>query len=122
MPAYGSGAVVCSWSLLFAAIIAVVRQKFHLSTCSNLRSRLLEYRWGAPNSETMRRLAKELVGLKLDCIFTHTTVSSVAMQQETRDIPIVFVQVSDPVGSGLVASLSRPERNATGFTETGADT
>jgi hypothetical protein len=36
----GSGAVVCSWSLLFTAIIAVVRQKLHLSTCSNLRSRL----------------------------------------------------------------------------------
>jgi putative tryptophan/tyrosine transport system substrate-binding protein len=82
----------------------------------------IEYRWGAPNSETMRRLAKELVGLDLDCIFTHTTVSSVAMQEETKDIPIIFVQVSDPVGSGLVASLSRPERNATGFTETGADT
>lgn len=82
----------------------------------------IEYCWGAPNAETQARFAKQLTAKGLDAILTHTTVSSVAMKNETSSVPIVFVQVSDPVNSRLVVSLSRPEGNVTGFTETGADT
>jgi putative ABC transport system substrate-binding protein len=64
----------------------------------------------------MRTLAKELVGLQPDVIFTGATPATAAVQRETRTIPIVFAVVSDPVGSGFVAGLSRPGGNTTGFT------
>ena len=60
-------------------------------------------------------LAKELVNLQPDLIVGHSTPVVAALQQETRHIPIVFVTVSDPVGSGFVASLPRPGGNMTGF-------
>jgi nucleoside-diphosphate-sugar epimerase len=64
----GSGAVVCSWSLLFTAIIAVVRQKLHLSTFSNLRSRL-SFGISGPEAMTIAAMAETLakvLGIKLD--------------------------------------------------------
>jgi putative ABC transport system substrate-binding protein len=64
----------------------------------------------------LRAFAKELVALKPDVIFAVTTLSVAALLQETRTLPIVFAQVSDPVGSGFVASLARPGGNVTGFT------
>ena len=104
------------------ARIAIFRSELEKLGWTEGRNIRIDYRWGAPNSETMHHLAKELVASDLDCILTHTTVSSVAMHEETHDVPIVFVQVSDPVSSGLVASLARPEHNATGFTDAAADT
>jgi XapX domain-containing protein len=66
MPVYGSGAVVCSWSLLFAAIIAVVRQKLHLSSCTDFRGRLLyglvKVRSPAPPAIALLGLLGMLVG------------------------------------------------------------
>jgi len=59
-------------------------------------------------------LAKELVALQPDAIFTHATSLVVALQRESRTIPIVFAGLSDPIGSGLVASLPRPGGNVTG--------
>ncbi len=59
--------------------------------------------------------AAELVGLAPDIILTHTTVATDEVRRLTRAIPIVFVVVSDPVGSGFVASLPRPGGNITGF-------
>jgi putative tryptophan/tyrosine transport system substrate-binding protein len=59
--------------------------------------------------------AEELVGLQPDIILTNSTPMTVAIQRETRTIPIVFVNVSDPVASGIVASLNRPGGNITGF-------
>jgi ABC-type uncharacterized transport system substrate-binding protein len=64
----------------------------------------------------MQRFAKELVGLRPDVILAHTTPATLAVHQETRTIPIVFVQVVDPIASGFVASFSRPGGNVTGFT------
>jgi putative tryptophan/tyrosine transport system substrate-binding protein len=64
----------------------------------------------------MQALAKELVELKPDCILGHSTPVVTALMQATRTIPIVFVSVADPVGSGFVASLARPAGNMTGFT------
>ncbi len=60
-------------------------------------------------------LARELVALQPDVIFAYTTSITAALQRESRTIPIVFAQVSDPVGSGLVASLVRPGGNLTGL-------
>ena len=66
--------------------------------------------------ELMQRFAKEFVGLQPDLILTSSTPATAAMLQQTRTIPIIFVWVADPVGSGFVASLPRPGGNVTGFT------
>jgi putative tryptophan/tyrosine transport system substrate-binding protein len=60
--------------------------------------------------------AKELVDLHPDVIFVNSTAATAALQRETRTIPIVFVNVVDPVGAGFVAGLPRPAGNITGFT------
>ena len=63
----------------------------------------------------MPRFAKELVALRPDVILSQTTPTTAALLQQTRTIPIVFALVSDPVGSGFVASYRRPGGNVTGF-------
>ena len=63
----------------------------------------------------MQVSAKELVGLQPDIILTETTPATVALQRETRTIPIVFVGLADPVASGIVAALNQPGGNITGF-------
>ena len=75
----------------------------------------LELRWSAGNSNRIRTLAKELVGLRPDVILSQTTQVTSALARETRTIPIVFVTVGDPVASGFVANLARPGGNITGF-------
>jgi len=75
-----------------------------------------DVRWAAADNELMQRFAKELVALQPDLIFTSSTPATAAMLQETHTIPVIFVLVADPVGSGYVASLPRPGGNATGFT------
>jgi ABC-type uncharacterized transport system substrate-binding protein len=75
----------------------------------------IEYRWAAGDADRMRTLAKELVGLQPDLIVGHTTQVVSALQKETSTTSIVFVVVSDPVGSGFVASLPHPGGNITGF-------
>ena len=64
----------------------------------------------------MRTYAAELVALAPDIIVAHAPPPLAAVQQQTRSLPIVFVQVADPVGGGFVASLARPGGNTTGFT------
>ena len=76
----------------------------------------IEIRWAAADIELMKRFAKELVTLQPDLILTSSTPATAAMLQQTRTIPIIFVIVADPVGSGFVASLPQPGGNATGFT------
>jgi putative ABC transport system substrate-binding protein len=75
----------------------------------------MDYRWGAGNVERYRTLAEELVALAPDVILGNGTATVTALQKVTRTIPIVFANIVDPVGSGLVASLARPGGNATGF-------
>jgi putative ABC transport system substrate-binding protein len=75
----------------------------------------MDLRWAGDDINRIRALAQELVGLKPDIIVTDTTPATVALQRETRTIPIVFVNVSDPVASGIVARLDRPIGNITGF-------
>ena len=76
----------------------------------------IDTRWVTPdNVELMRRFAKELVALQPDLILSHNTPTTAALLQQTRTIPIVFALVSDPVGSGFVASIPQPGGNVTGF-------
>jgi putative ABC transport system substrate-binding protein len=75
----------------------------------------IEYRWGASDLGRIQAAARELVGLNPDLLVGQTTPATAALQRETRTIPIMFVVVSDPVGSGFVASLPRPGGNITGF-------
>jgi putative ABC transport system substrate-binding protein len=79
---------------------------------SNVR---IDIRWGAGDVHRIRALAHELVGLQPDIILTNAIPATVAVQRETRTIPIVFASVSDPVASGIVARLDRPGGNITGF-------
>jgi putative ABC transport system substrate-binding protein len=80
------------------------------------RNRKIDIRWAAADVELMKRFAKELVTLQPDLILTSSTPAAAAMLQQTRTIPVIFVLVADPVGSGFVASLPQPGGNATGFT------
>jgi len=70
---------------------------------------------GGADINRIRTLARELVGLQPDIILANTTPVTVAIQRETRTIPVVFVNVSDPVASGIVPRLDRPSGNITGF-------
>jgi putative tryptophan/tyrosine transport system substrate-binding protein len=82
---------------------------------SDGRNLRMDVRWAAGNLDRVGTYAKELVGLQPDVILADSTPQTAALQRETQTIPIVFVIVSDPVGSGFVARLSRPGRNLTGF-------
>ena len=75
----------------------------------------MDLRWGGGDINRIRALAQELVGLQPDIILTNGTPATVALQRETRTIPIVFANVGDPVASGIVARLDRPSGNITGF-------
>jgi len=88
-------------------------QKLGWSQGRNLR---IDYRWAGNDEARLRSYAAELVGAAPDVIFSATGLALVALKRETRSLPIVFVQVSDPVKLGFVATLARPGGNITGFT------
>jgi putative ABC transport system substrate-binding protein len=79
------------------------------------RNMRLDVRWAGSDVGRIQALAKELIDLKPDVVVAHSTSVVVELQRQTKSIPIVFFFVSDPVGSGVVASLPRPGGNATGF-------
>ncbi len=79
------------------------------------RNTLIDYRWAAAEPTLMQTFAKELVDLQPDVILASTTPVVAAVARETGTIPIVFVVVSDPIGSGFVESLPRPGGDITGF-------
>src|SRR5256885_11413635 len=76
----------------------------------------IDYRWGAGDADNMRKYAAELVALAPDVILASGTATVAPLLQATRTVPIVFVQVTNPVGAGFVDSLARPGGNTTGFT------
>jgi putative tryptophan/tyrosine transport system substrate-binding protein len=80
---------------------------------SNVR---IELRWSGYDRDRIKTLAKELVDLRPDVILGQTTPVIGALARETQTIPIVFVTVSDPIGSGFAANLAHPGGNITGFT------
>jgi putative ABC transport system substrate-binding protein len=76
----------------------------------------VDTRWATPDdAESRQRFAQELVALQPDLILSHGTPATATLLQQTRTIPIIFAGVSDPVGSGFVASFPRPGGNVTGF-------
>ena len=75
----------------------------------------IDYRWGAGSVDRMHMQAKELVRLNPNVLVGISTLATAALQNETHTIPIVFALVSDPVGSGFVASLAHPGGNITGL-------
>jgi putative ABC transport system substrate-binding protein len=75
----------------------------------------VHYRFSSGELDRYPAIAKELVGLQPELIVTQTTPITIALQRETRTIPIVFTRVSDPVGAGFVSSLARPGGNLTGL-------
>jgi putative ABC transport system substrate-binding protein len=75
----------------------------------------MDLRWTGDDISRIRALAQELVGLQPDIILVNGTQTTATLQRETRTIPIVFVNVSDPVASGFVAALNQPGGNITGF-------
>jgi putative tryptophan/tyrosine transport system substrate-binding protein len=75
----------------------------------------IDTRWATADVESIQRFAKELVALQPELVVSTSTPSTASLLQQTRTIPIIFTNVSDPVGSGFVASLPRPGGNATGF-------
>ena len=75
----------------------------------------MDFRWVGGDIIRIQGLAQELVRLQPDIILTSSTPATVALQRETRTIPIVMVGVAEPVASGFVARLDRPGGNTTGF-------
>jgi putative tryptophan/tyrosine transport system substrate-binding protein len=76
----------------------------------------IEYRWAGTDAVHIRSAAAELVELKPDAIIAVTPLGLAPLQQMTSTIPIVFLQISDPVSSGFVTNLAKPDGNITGFT------
>jgi putative ABC transport system substrate-binding protein len=97
------------------ARLAAFREGLERSGWSEGRNVRIDYRFAANNPDQYQPLAKELVSLQPDVFLAYATPVAAAFQRESRTTPIVFVSVSDPVGSGLVASLARPGGNLTGF-------
>jgi putative ABC transport system substrate-binding protein len=84
---------------------------------TNGRNVRMDLRWAGGDINRIRAFAQELVRLQPDIILANSTPPTVALQRETRTIPIVFANVSDPVASGIVSRLDRPSGNITGFAD-----
>jgi putative tryptophan/tyrosine transport system substrate-binding protein len=98
------------------ALIAAFReglQKLGWAEGQNIR---IDTRWAVSDVEAMQRFANELIALQPDLILSGNTPTTASLLQQTHTIPIIFVSVSDPVGSGFVANFARPSGNVTGFT------
>jgi len=79
------------------------------------RNARIEIRWGAGDPERIRRYAAELVALEPDVILAVSSAATGPLLRATRTVPIVFVQVAEPVAAGFVETVARPGGNATGF-------
>jgi ABC-type uncharacterized transport system substrate-binding protein len=99
------------------ANIAAFRESLLKLGWAEGRNTRIDIRWPIPaDVESMQRFAKELVALQPDVILSHITPTTAALLKHTRTIPVVFATVSDPVGSGFVATFQQPGGNVTGFT------
>ena len=100
----------------FQAFLQVFRRRIHELGWRDGDNVRIDYRWTAGIVERFRTGAKELVALRPDVILADATPSIAALRGETQTIPIVFVTVNDPLGSGFIASFARPGGTITGFT------
>jgi putative tryptophan/tyrosine transport system substrate-binding protein len=98
------------------ADVEAFRQELQKLGWTDGRDLRIDYRWAALNAEAMERFAKELLALQPDLILSQSTPTTLTLLHQTHTVPIIFAAVADPVGSGFVASLSRPGGNVTGFT------
>jgi putative ABC transport system substrate-binding protein len=94
------------------SVLQDVLQKLGWTKDRNLK---IEARWSTPDPDELRRSAQELIALRPEVVIALGTPRTAALLHQTRSIPIVFANVSDPVGAGFVASLARPGGNLTGF-------
>jgi ABC-type uncharacterized transport system substrate-binding protein len=97
------------------ARLAAFRQAILEMGWTDGRNVRLDIRWGAANADDLRKYAVELVGLAPDVILAGGNAPVERLLQTTRTVPVVFAIALDPVGSGIVESLSEPGGNATGF-------
>jgi putative ABC transport system substrate-binding protein len=97
------------------AYVLAMREKLESLGWVENRNIRIDYRWAGGDSEKARAFAKELIAMTPSVIVTSTNQVTETVRRETRNIPIVFASLGDPVGSGLVASLNRPGGNVTGF-------
>jgi putative ABC transport system substrate-binding protein len=97
--------------------VAAVRESLQKLGWIEGRNIQIDTRYAGGSADRMRALAMDLTQLNPDVIFASATASLAALQKATSTIPIVFAQVTDPVGAGFVRSLARPGGNITGFTQ-----
>ena len=97
------------------ARLLALAQELAQSGWTNGRNVRMDLRWGATDPERIRSYAAELIALAPDVIVATGSAAVGSLLQGTRAIPIVFVQVAEPVGAGFVETLPRPGGNATGF-------
>ena len=95
--------------------IAIFKQRLQELGWRDGQNVRIDYRWGDADPGRIQALAKELVDLHPDVLVGHSTPSAKGLLNQTRSIPIVFLTVTDPLGQGLVSSLSHPAGNITGF-------
>jgi putative ABC transport system substrate-binding protein len=98
------------------ARIGALRQGLEKLNWIEERNYQLDYRWTTDDADQLRAAAAKLVQSAPDVIVVNSTVMLAALKKETQTLPVVFVQVPDPVAGGFVASLARPDGNITGFT------
>ena len=96
--------------------IAAFRQALHALKWVEGNNLHIDIRWGTGDAARIKAYAAELVSLAPDVILGTNTPTARALKQATETIPIVFAGLSDPIGDGIVASLSKPGGNITGFT------
>jgi putative ABC transport system substrate-binding protein len=98
------------------ALVAALHQALAEFGWVDGRNLRVDHRWAAGDPRRLTAFAKELLGLQPDVVVGHTTPSVIALRNDTETIPIVFVQISDPIGTGFITNLARPGGNITGFT------
>src|SRR3974390_1612931 len=116
------GLLGSSTALIESQRVAAFVQRLHQLGWIENRNVVIEYRWAEGRQERFAEIAAEFVQLKVDLIVAPTTPAVMAAKQATSLIPIVIATADDPVGTGLVASLSRPGGNVTGLSNQISDT
>jgi len=98
------------------AFLAAFREEFEKLGWMEGRNIWIDTRWvPAADAELRLKFAKELVALHPDLLLSHGTPSTATLLQQTRTLPILFVNVTDPIGSGFLTSFAKPGGNVTGF-------
>jgi ABC-type uncharacterized transport system substrate-binding protein len=95
--------------------VAALQQGLKELGWTESRNLSIEFRWGTGGAAQMRAFARELIDLKPDLIVGMTTPAVAALMQETNTVPILFVNIVDPLGRGFVSNMARPGGNVTGF-------